>query len=78
MITVIMAAGSGTRLWALSRTRFLNNFISRLWSKHVQQTVARLKNLIDDSPIVIADKDIVQPDLTLWNEAYLVLSPHAY
>jgi mannose-1-phosphate guanylyltransferase len=30
MITVIMAAGSGTRLWALSRTRFLNNFISRL------------------------------------------------
>ena len=26
----------------------------------------------------IADKGTVQPDLTLWNEVYLVLSPHAY
>jgi len=64
MITpVIMAGGSGTRLWPLSRTAFPKQFIA-LTSKltMLQETVARLSGLSSagnqaSAPMVICNEE---------------------
>lgn len=58
MIPVIMAGGSGTRLWPLSRTAFPKQFLSLGYEQTMlQQTVSRLKGLTDVAPIVITNED---------------------
>ena len=59
MITpVIMAGGSGTRLWPLSRTAFPKQFIA-LTSQltMLQETVARLNGLSNAAPMVICNEE---------------------
>jgi mannose-1-phosphate guanylyltransferase len=64
LIPVIMAGGSGTRLWPLSRTAFPKQFLSLGYDKTMlQQTVARLDGLSglnglnDAAPIVITNEE---------------------
>lgn len=58
MIPVIMAGGSGTRLWPLSRTAFPKQFLT-FDAKHtmLQQTVFRLNGLTDAHPIIISNEE---------------------
>ena len=59
MITpVIMAGGSGTRLWPLSRTAFPKQFIA-LTSQltMLQETAARLNGLSNAAPMVICNEE---------------------
>ena len=59
MITpVIMAGGSGTRLWPLSRTAFPKQFIA-LTSKltMLQETAARINGLAGSAPMVICNEE---------------------
>ena len=58
MIPVIMAGGSGTRLWPLSRKTFPKQFLKL--NGHMtmlQQTAARLDGLSDIDPIVICNEE---------------------
>jgi mannose-1-phosphate guanylyltransferase len=58
IIPVIMAGGSGTRLWPLSRTAFPKQFLSLGYDMTMlQQTVARLNGLSDVAPIVISNEE---------------------
>jgi mannose-1-phosphate guanylyltransferase len=58
IIPVIMAGGSGTRLWPLSRTAFPKQFIALTSSlTMLQETAARLNGLSDASPIVICNEE---------------------
>lgn len=58
MIPVIMAGGSGTRLWPLSRTSFPKQFLTLGFEQTMlQQTAARLKGLTDVAPIVITNEE---------------------
>ena len=58
MIPVIMAGGSGTRLWPLSRKAFPKQFLKLNGSMTMlQQTAARLDGLSDIAPIVICNED---------------------
>jgi mannose-1-phosphate guanylyltransferase len=58
MIPVIMAGGSGTRLWPLSRTAFPKQFLSLGYDMTMlQQTLARLNGLSDVAPIVISNEE---------------------
>jgi mannose-1-phosphate guanylyltransferase len=61
LIPVIMAGGSGTRLWPLSRTAFPKQFLSLGYDMTMlQQTVARLDGLSglnDAAPIVITNEE---------------------
>jgi mannose-1-phosphate guanylyltransferase len=58
MIPVIMAGGSGTRLWPLSRTAFPKQFLSLGYDQTMlQQTLARLNGLSDVAPIVISNEE---------------------
>jgi mannose-1-phosphate guanylyltransferase len=58
MIPVIMAGGSGTRLWPLSRTAFPKQFLALDGQlTMLQQTAARLDGLSDQTPIVICNED---------------------
>jgi mannose-1-phosphate guanylyltransferase len=61
LIPVIMAGGSGTRLWPLSRTAFPKQFLSLGYDKTMlQQTVARLDGLSglnEVAPIVITNEE---------------------
>ena len=58
MIPVIMAGGSGTRLWPLSRTAFPKQFLSLGYDKTMlQQTVSRLHGLTQAQPIVITNEE---------------------
>ena len=58
MIPVIMAGGSGTRLWPLSRTAFPKQFLSLGFdSTLLQQTVQRLEGLNCTTPIVITGEE---------------------
>ncbi|MDF1763838.1 MAG: mannose-1-phosphate guanylyltransferase/mannose-6-phosphate isomerase [Oleibacter sp.] len=58
MIPVIMAGGSGTRLWPLSRTAFPKQFLS-LGNElsMLQKTVGRLSGLVDELPIIITNEE---------------------
>lgn len=58
MIPVIMAGGSGTRLWPMSRKAFPKQFLSLHGdSTMLQQTISRLEGLETESPIVICNED---------------------
>lgn len=58
MIPVIMAGGSGTRLWPLSRTAYPKQFLA-LHSQQtlLQETLARLEGLEIARPIVICNEE---------------------
>ena len=58
MIPVIMAGGSGTRLWPLSRTAFPKQFLAL--NSHLtmlQQTAARLDGIATEQPLVICNEE---------------------
>ena len=58
MIPVIMAGGSGTRLWPLSRTAFPKQFLSLGYDETMlQQTVSRLDGLNTTDPIIITNEN---------------------
>jgi mannose-1-phosphate guanylyltransferase len=58
IIPVIMAGGSGTRLWPLSRTAFPKQFIALTSSlTMLQETAARLNGLAGDAPMVICNEE---------------------
>jgi mannose-1-phosphate guanylyltransferase len=58
MIPVIMAGGSGTRLWPLSRTAFPKQFLALDGQlTMLQQTAARLDGLSSQQPVVICNED---------------------
>ena len=58
MIPVIMAGGSGTRLWPLSRTAFPKQFLSLGYDQTMlQQTVSRLDGLNTTDPIIITNEN---------------------
>ena len=86
IIPVIMAGGSGTRLWPLSRTAFPKQFLSLGYDKTMlQQTVARLDGLSklsglnDAAPIIITNEDhrfLVAEQLRQMNrDASILLEP---
>lgn len=58
LLPIIMAGGSGTRLWPLSRTLYPKQFLS-LTGEHtmLQDTVARLQGLEHQSPVVICNEE---------------------
>lgn len=58
MIPVIMAGGSGTRMWPLSRTAYPKQFLAL--NSHLsllQETVERLQGLPVEQPIVICNEE---------------------
>jgi mannose-1-phosphate guanylyltransferase len=58
MIPVIMAGGSGTRLWPLSRTAFPKQFLSLGYDETMlQQAVSRLEGLNATDPIIITNEN---------------------
>jgi mannose-1-phosphate guanylyltransferase len=58
IIPVIMAGGSGTRLWPLSRTAFPKQFIALTSSlTMMQETAARLNGLSNAAPMVICNEE---------------------
>ena len=58
IIPVIMAGGSGTRLWPLSRTAFPKQFIALTSSlTMLQETAARLNSLSNAAPMVICNEE---------------------
>ncbi|MDP2548515.1 mannose-1-phosphate guanylyltransferase/mannose-6-phosphate isomerase [Oceanobacter sp. 4_MG-2023] len=57
MIPVIMAGGSGTRLWPLSRTAYPKQFLKLSGQlTMLQQTAARLDGLSNQDPVVICNE----------------------
>ncbi len=58
LLPIIMAGGSGSRLWPLSRTAYPKQFLS-LTSKGtmLQETIARLENIAHQDPIVICNEE---------------------
>lgn len=56
---IIMAGGSGTRLWPLSRTQFPKQFLKLGLDGYtlLQSTILRLKNLDCDEPILICNEE---------------------
>jgi len=59
LIPVILAGGSGSRLWPLSRQQFPKQFL-KLFGEHtmLQQTLLRLKGLNDlAEPIIVCNED---------------------
>ncbi len=58
IIPVIMAGGSGTRLWPLSRTAFPKQFIALTSNlTMLQETAARLNGLSNAAPMVICNEE---------------------
>lgn len=58
MIPVVMAGGSGTRLWPLSRMAYPKQFLSLGYdATMLQQTVARLEGLAVCDPVVITNEE---------------------
>lgn len=58
IIPVIMAAGSGTRLWHLSRTAFTKQFLSLGGGGTLlQQSVDRLSDLNTEQALVICNEE---------------------
>ena len=59
LIPVILAGGSGTRLWPLSRQLYPKQFLPLFGEKTMlQQTVERLDGLRCGAPILIVTKNI--------------------
>ncbi|EMI4429222.1 mannose-1-phosphate guanylyltransferase/mannose-6-phosphate isomerase [Providencia rettgeri] len=58
LLPVIMAGGSGSRLWPLSRSLYPKQFISLTSKKTMlQETVARLKTLQHQPPVFICNEE---------------------
>lgn len=58
LLPVIMAGGSGTRLWPLSRTLYPKQFLTLTGSNSMlQDTVARLQELENKAPILICNEE---------------------
>lgn len=81
LLPVIMAGGSGSRLWPLSRTHYPKQFIS-LTSDNtmLQDTMARLEGIEHKSPFLICNEEhrfIVAEQLRKQNLSYsgIVLEP---
>ncbi|HHA0036560.1 TPA: mannose-1-phosphate guanylyltransferase/mannose-6-phosphate isomerase [Yersinia enterocolitica] len=81
IIPVIMAGGSGSRLWPLSRTLYPKQFLSLLsTSTMLQETVSRLANIEHSSPIFICNQEhrfVVAEQLRENNVCYsgIILEP---
>ncbi|WP_035415196.1 mannose-1-phosphate guanylyltransferase/mannose-6-phosphate isomerase [Ferrimonas kyonanensis] len=80
IVPVILAGGSGTRLWPLSRTLFPKQFLP-LSSKHsmLQDTVRRLDGVDTTDPVVICNEDhrfiVAEQMRALEVNAQIVLEP---
>ena len=79
---IILAGGSGTRLWPLSRKNFPKQFHILNGNKTMlQQTILRLKNLKISKPIIICNYDhrfIVKDQMCQINtECDIVLEPYS-
>ncbi|HAS8479218.1 TPA: mannose-1-phosphate guanylyltransferase/mannose-6-phosphate isomerase [Vibrio vulnificus] len=58
LIPVIMAGGSGSRLWPLSRSLYPKQFISLASDKSMlQETIARLSSLEHQAPLLICNQE---------------------
>ncbi|EGQ9301440.1 mannose-1-phosphate guanylyltransferase/mannose-6-phosphate isomerase [Vibrio vulnificus] len=58
LIPVIMAGGSGSRLWPLSRSLYPKQFISLTSDKSMlQETIARLSSLEHQAPLLICNQE---------------------
>lgn len=58
VVPVVLAGGSGTRLWPLSRTQFPKQFLPLMGdSTMLQQTLQRLSALDIEKPMVICNED---------------------
>lgn len=58
LLPVIMAGGSGSRLWPLSRSLYPKQFISLTSKKTMlQETIARLENLEHQPPLLICNEE---------------------
>ena len=58
LVPVIMAGGSGTRLWPLSRAAYPKQFLSLFGDKTMlQQSIERLVNLSIEEPITICNEE---------------------
>ncbi len=59
MRAVILAGGSGTRLWPLSRQAFPKQFLPLLGDRSLfQQTVERVRPLVGGDVVVVATRDV--------------------
>lgn len=81
IIPVIMAGGSGTRLWPLSRTAYPKQFLKLLGDETMlQQTCLRTKVFTEEAPVVICNEEhrfIASEQLRLIgvDEPTLILEP---
>ncbi|MBD2804165.1 mannose-1-phosphate guanylyltransferase/mannose-6-phosphate isomerase [Xenorhabdus sp. ZM] len=58
ILPVIMAGGSGSRLWPLSRSLYPKQFLSLIsTSTMLQETVSRLRNIKHSSPVFICNQE---------------------
>ncbi|MGO2498842.1 MAG: mannose-1-phosphate guanylyltransferase/mannose-6-phosphate isomerase [Vibrio litoralis] len=58
LLPVIMAGGSGSRLWPLSRTHYPKQFISLISDNTMlQDTIARLEGIEHKSPFIICNEE---------------------
>lgn len=58
LLPVIMAGGSGSRLWPLSRSLYPKQFISLTSKKTMlQETITRLKNIEHQPPLLICNEE---------------------
>ncbi|MDW2080748.1 mannose-1-phosphate guanylyltransferase/mannose-6-phosphate isomerase [Vibrio sp. 1640] len=81
LLPVIMAGGSGSRLWPLSRSLYPKQFISLTSeSTMLQETIARLEGLEHQSPLLICNEEhrfIVAEQLRTNNYSHggIILEP---
>ena len=80
MIPVIMAGGSGTRLWPLSRTAFPKQFLSL--NSHLtmlQETAARLNGMVSAEPMIICNEEhrflVAEQMRQQGHKAHILLEP---
>lgn len=83
ILPIIMAGGSGTRLWPLSRTQYPKQFLSlNSQATMLQETCQRLSGLSIDTPIVVCSEDhrfLAAEQLRIigYEQAKIILEPQA-
>ena len=80
LMPVIMAGGSGTRLWPLSRTLYPKQFLSLHSSQSMlQETLSRLNGLECSDPLVICNENhrflVAEQMLALGQTSSILLEP---